>query len=533
MRKNLILICLVFQVVGVIANQTESKIKEVIVYQNGAKIVREAIVTVPAGTSDIVLSDLTSSLRQNTLQVDIEGNAILLSASSRQNYLQEKKYSATIKVLQDSLELIENQLKVLAGEKLVYSGEEKLININNKLGSQKTGMEVEELKKLAEFYRSRLLDISKKIFEIENKEHSLNQTKGKIQRQLNQLNATTKKPTCEIIISVSANNQTKIKVNVTYLTSNAGWYPVYDIRSESPDKPMKLIYKANVYQTTSYDWKDVTLSISTRNPEADQNRPVLYPWFIDFYQEHIQNNYYKSKAASVPAARLNIMQEAITETDVKEPERPEYIVTEKTGRMAAEYKIQNKQTIPSDGKEHLVAMKEYDVSASYTYHAVPKLSDGVFLLAKLTDFGKLNLLPGQANLFNEGMYVGQSSINPQTTADTLLVSLGRDEKISVKRNILQDFTKKQTIGNNIRESKGFEILVKNNKNIPVEVEILDQIPISKNKEIEVSLEEYDGAEYLKNYGKLLWKEKLKQGESKKLKFTFSVKYPKDRTISGI
>jgi hypothetical protein len=114
-----------------------------------------------------------------------------------------------------------------------------------------------------------------------------------------------------------------------------------------------------------------------------------------------------------------------------------------------------------------------------------------------------------------------------------LVSLGRDEKISVKRNVLQDLSKKQTIGNNVKETKGFEILVKNNKSTPVDIEILDQVPISRNKEIEVTLEESEGAVYMKDYGKLLWKVNLKQGESKKIKFTFSVKYPKNRVISGI
>ncbi|HJX70893.1 MAG TPA: DUF4139 domain-containing protein, partial [Bacteroidales bacterium] len=463
-------------------------------------------------------------------QVELEGNAIMLSATSRINYLKEKEKSRQVKILQDSLDLIESQLKILAGEKSVYAGEEKLINENNKLGSEQSGVQVTELKLLSEFYRTRLMDIKKQVIAIEEKELDLKDAKVRIQRQLNDLNALQNKPTGEIVLNLAASSPVKVKVRVSYLTSNAGWYPVYDIRSESTVSPIKLIYKANIYQSTGYDWKDVKMSVSTRNPEADQNRPILNPWFIDFYQPEIQvlREY---KRAEAPAA-MNIYQEAVEE-DAMASEPLKYVVTETSGMMATEYAIENRQSIPSDSKEHMVAVKEFEVNANYTYHSVPKLSDGVFLLAKLADFGSLSLLPGTANLFNEGMYVGQSDINPFTTADTMMISLGRDEKISIKRTVLKDLTARQTIGTNIKETKGFELLIKNNKSIPVDLEILDNIPISKNKDIEVNLDADGGGNLMKEYGRLLWRVQLKSGESRKIDYSFSVKYPKDKTISGL
>ena len=510
---------------------TESEIKEVTVYQSNARIVRVATLNLQPGNSEIVLTDLANTLQQNTLQAEIEGNAILLSASARLNYLTKKGTSKQVKMLQDSLDLIDGKLKLLAGEKQVFNGEEKAINDNIKLGSEQTGVQVNELKMLAEFYRTRLMDIKKQVITIEEQEQDFKTARIRIQNQLNQLNAMTNKPVGEVVLNVSANAPVKVKVRFSYLVPNAGWYPIYDIRSVSTDKPINLVYKANVFQSTNYDWKDVRLTISTRNPEADQNRPVLNPWFIDFYQP--QAAMYPMKKAQVAPALSNVYQETRAKESAAEESAPEYKVTETTGLLAAEYSIENLQSIPADGKEHLVPMKEYEVPAIYSYHAVPKLSDGVFLLAKLTDFGKLNLLPGEANLFNRGMYVGKSEINPFTTSDTLLISLGRDEQISIKRTELQDLTARQTIGTNIKETKGYEISVKNNKSIPVNIEILDNIPISKNKEIEVTLENDDGADYMKDYGKLLWRINLKPGESKKIRFSFMVKYPKDKVVSGI
>lgn len=436
-----------------------------------------------------------------------------------------------VKILQDSLNMIEKQLKVLAGEKSVYTGEEKLIGENTRLGSEQAGVQVSELKLLSDFYRTRLMDIKEKVIVIENKEQDLKKARTRIQRQLGDLNALQNKPTGEVVLILAANSPSKVKVRISYLASGAGWYPVYDIRSENTARPIRLVYKANVYQSTGYDWKNVKMSVSTRNPQADQNRPVLNPWFIDFYQSQMPV-LREMKSARAPAAAMNIFQEAEMD-EAAAPEPIRYEVTETSGMMATEYAIQNRQSIPSDSKEHMVAVKEFEVDAKYTYHAVPKLSDGVFLLAKLADFGDLSLLPGKANLFNEGMYVGQSDINPFTTADTMMISLGRDEKISIKRIILKDLTSKHTIGTNIKETKGFELLIKNNKNIPVDLDILDNIPISKNKDIEVNLDNDGGGSLMKEYGRLLWRVKLNPGESKKIDYAFSVKYPKDKTISGL
>ena len=200
--------------------------------------------------------------------------------------------------------------------------------------------------------------------------------------------------------------------------------------------------------------------------------------------------------------------------------------------MSAEYKIEIAQDIPSDGKNHIVAIQQYELNSSFTYHSVPKLDKGAYLIAKVANYGKFNLLPGPSNLFFEGMYIGQSFLNPVTTVDSMLLSLGQDNKISIKRTQLQDFTAKQVIGGHVKESRGFEISVRNNNSFPIEIEVMDQVPISKTKEIEVKAEDLGGANYDENFGSLLWTLKLKPGETRIVKFSYSVKYPKDKTVSN-
>jgi uncharacterized protein (TIGR02231 family) len=172
------------------------------------------------------------------------------------------------------------------------------------------------------------------------------------------------------------------------------------------------------------------------------------------------------------------------------------------------------------------------MDAIYQYHAVPKMDPGVFLLAKIPNYGRYGLLSGTAQIFFKDTYVGQSEIDTKTVSDTLLLSLGRDEDISIKRVKPTDLAYTPKFLNNFkRELVAYDIVVKNNKKIPVNIEILDQIPVSKQDEITVELEEKSGAQYTADFGKLLWHLEVPAYSSKTLRFKYWLKYPKDRTVA--
>ena len=59
----------------------------------------------------------------------------------------------------------------------------------------------------------------------------------------------------------------------------------------------------------------------------------------------------------------------------------------------------------------------------------------------------------------------------------------------------------------------------------------DQYPVSQNKEVEVELLESNDAAVNEETGVLTWKLKLAPGEVKKVRLSYSVKYPKDKTLN--
>jgi TonB-dependent SusC/RagA subfamily outer membrane receptor len=187
--------------------------------------------------------------------------------------------------------------------------------------------------------------------------------------------------------------------------------------------------------------------------------------------------------------------------------------------------------VPTNGKEQTATLKEYSVGSFYKYYSVPKLDKDAYLLAEVADWEKLNLLPGDANIIFEGTYVGKSFIDPASTADTLNLTLGRDKRVVVKKEKLMDYSSVKFLGSNKLQKITYEITVKNNKKDSVHMMLKDQYPLSTTKEIEVELIDAGGASINGDIGVLTWKLDLAPGESRKLRFAYSVKYPKDKMLN--
>lgn len=189
--------------------------------------------------------------------------------------------------------------------------------------------------------------------------------------------------------------------------------------------------------------------------------------------------------------------------------------------------------ILSNGKAHSVALKEISLPAKYKYYAVPKLDKEAFLLAELNDYGKYNLLPGEANIIFEGMYVGKTNINPTQTTDTLSLSMGRDKKIAIKREKVAEKSGIKFLSNYKEQTFTYDITVRNNKKESVTLLLKDQYPLSTDKEIEVEVLESSKAKINEEIGVFNWDVKLEPNESKKFRISYKVKYPKDKIIDNL
>ncbi|MBK6931714.1 MAG: DUF4139 domain-containing protein [Saprospirales bacterium] len=541
---RLILACLLIcagQYVPAFAGPVTPKTTEVTVYRSGAKVSSVATVKVPAGVSDVVFENLSPFFNGNSLQVKIKGAARLNSAVFQLKTPAPEPENPRAQALRDSLALLGDDFVRLNNEKDLLTEEADLIRKNqSRIASTSPGniatLTVAELQELAVFYRRRLGEIKERHLQLDIRKRELAKHNQRLEEELLRLQPNTGNQTGEIVLKLDAASALTLEITCTYLVNNAGWTPLYDLRSAGLDKPLTLVYKANVHNFTGFDWKGVRLHLSTAQPLANNNRPILNPVFVDFRPVAVQ--YQKSQELEEVVAyqmsqinmAANVRADDASPAGVPAPLAPA-AGEDAGGDFIAGFDISNPQDILANGKDNIITVEEREMPVEYEYHAVPKIEPAVFLLAKLTDYGQYNLLSGTANIFFEETFVGQAWVDPGTTADTLLLSLGRDEQLTIKRVQPRDFKERRKIfGSRIRESYAFEITIKNNKGVAVTVDLLDQVPISKQKDIVVSLQDKDGAQYNPEFGKLQWKVEIPAGKSQKVRFSYSIEHPRDTAV---
>lgn len=568
--KRILIVCVVWMTMfrAYAENRVNSTVKEVTVYLNGAKLMTTAKVKVEKGTSEVIFENLSPDFYAPSLQVKIKGDARLLSAKFRSRYPETPKLDPRIKIIQDSMVILGDILVGYTDEKDVIAGEENMIKIDvQKIGTAISGpsgtvstLSMTEMKEMLTFYRTRILEIKNRWRELGIKERKLNQELASMRQRISNIASPEVKVTGEIALQINSNFSQEIELDCIYLITSASWVPMYDISSEGTDKPVVLTYRGGIRQNSGFDWKEVTLKLSTSNPFLNNSRPVLNPAYVNYrvyyggYGGPAKDNL--ATISSAPSSAMNTYTLKNEDMD-KEEERGRYkslslsdsISLGLSNQLRDQDEVQYVQevlnnanafsvlldvplqhSISANGEEHIVEVETHEIKALYQYHAVPKLDPSVFLLAKITDYGQYNLMPGNANIFYQNTLIGQSFIDPKTVADTLLLSFGRDENITIKRVKAVDVTSAKIIGTNRKETMAFDITVKNNKKVAASIEILDQIPISRNTDIVVETEELGGAEYIKDYGKLLWRVSVPPNSSKKIRFSYTIKYPKDKQI---
>lgn len=535
--------------------QVTSEIDRVTVFQNQARVTRKAKTNVAQGTQTLVFEKLTTAIVPNSIQVKINSrNVDLVSATSRTTVVEEKPSPAATaaatkrsQVIQDSILLLKEQVEEIRVLVTATQASRQVVTGHNPLGTKKdSGYTLQEVEALMKFRRAELARIDQEILLLNRRISALQVRSSQLGAENRLLNvAPTRRSYGEVVLQVQASSSTATDVEVTYLVSGASWQPLYDLKCESVGKPLTLVYKAYVQQSTGIDWKDVTLTLSSANPSLNQSRPILNPWMASLLPRQVQQPYANRSTANGYVQNAPTVAEAVEGLDIAR--NSAYLRVEEDAKLSGPMTIntnnnnfatQSEQTfvfnlnllqsIPADGVAHMVRIKEESIPAQYEYHIVPKLDQGAFLLAKLTDYGKYQLLGGITNLFHEGTYVGQARLDPNVAVDTLLVSLGRDEQIVVQRQAIP--SQRKEVGNNVREILGYTIKVRNNKSKSIPLVVIDHIPVSTMKELEVKLLEDGEADVQKKYGILYWKQSLAANKTVEYEYQYELKYPKDYYI---
>ena len=500
---------------------TTATVKGATVYSNSAELIQTTSVNLPKGTSEIVIKNVADYLNENTVQIGAPNSLTVLSVQFTQNYISEYEIDESnpaIKKVRDSINWVQKEIVKVQTEKNSHAKTIELLDKNQQVSGTNTGLNVAELMKLVDYYNSKRTQLSNAITAFQEKESKLNEKLKKLNSKL-EINTKNEEKSSKgkLVLQVMNESAGIVNLDINYLTGGATWKPFYDLRAESISTPINMMYKGQVTQNTGIDWKKVKLTLSSGNPTQNNNAPILQAWFLRFGYNRgfVQYDNSNAKMNEVVVTGKAIGNKKKSADKLDESSVSNYTRINEN-QLNVSFDIDIPYDILSNGKAHSVALKEIKLPATYRYYAAPRIEKEAFLLAEISDYSKFNLLPGEANIIFEGMYVGKTMINPNQTSDTLNLSMGRDKKISIKREKIADKSGTKFLSAYKEQTFTYDITIRNNKKENVELLLKDQYPISTDKEITVELLEKDKAKVNEETGILTWDLKLGANETKKI-----------------
>ena len=527
-----------FSVAGVSQKSVNYTVTGADVYLSGAKIYSQSRVQLEAGTHTVVIKNITNSLVEGTIRAKTSDGCSLVSVSSSRNFIESGELTKKEKDLYESQKKLNNQLQLLQIDKDVVQEEVNLINVLIKTPSnteKKPNYTASELQDLSKFYASKIAELKKSNYRIEQEIKTVREELTKINAQLREERSVKERNNQQVELMLNVTSAGMKTIELTYFVNNCGWIPQYDIKAENKDKPIDFVYKASVWQNTGVDWNQAEITLMTNQPIQDQNRPILYPQYVDIFVPSGvgvggAGRTQMQKSSATPIQMLEISADDISfdfvMMDMESSMRTFAISTD----INITYKVAGKQTILGNGKEKSLTLDSKKIPARFVYHAVPKLNEQVYLLAYVSNWNSLNLINGVASMYLQDVFIGNITINETFTGEEYPLSFGVDNRISIKRNKKQDYSSETKLSSDKREKISYEFVIRNNLASNIEVEVLDQIPISKRSTIKVILENKGNAEYTEKTGLLKWTVPVDAGKSSTFGFSYELRYPKENSV---
>ena len=522
-------------------NQTQTvtaKLTDASVYLRGATLTHTASVQLKSGAQTVVVNGLSPEIEIASLKVTVSGNNILSSAEFSNDYVTVKSESAKIQQLRDSLKLHQKKWQEINNSLSVNNKLLKILSdgITNNTQQKDKIISSTELSDNMDLYKAKAPALMKQQNELKEQQEAINQHISRLQKQIKQDESRERQHSGVVTLAVSAPVAAKADITITYYTAKASWTPCYDIQVPAVGKPVSLMVKAQVRQTTGLDWKQVKLTLSNAHPNQSNQAPLFSAWFLRLQSPGAafsrKSAAYSNTLVSYKTAEAEVDEDAGDEIqEVKAPKSMDDLVELQENDIEASYAIALPYNIPGNGKAQLIDLKTHTLKADYYYYAAPKLASETYLMVTLSDWEQYRLLPGEANVVFNGTHTGKTRLNTGTT-EPLTLTLATEPRIVVKREKRTDFSSTKTLGGSTTATRSHLITVKSNMNHPVSLRLKEQYPLSTDKEMEVKLTENSPEAGTNNsdLGVLTWDFELKAGESRTFTVTYTVKYPKEKRV---
>jgi uncharacterized protein (TIGR02231 family) len=522
--------------------QATHHITTVTVYPDRAMTTRTTSLTLKSGSYLVSFDNLPNLLQDDSVRVDGKGTAgVTIVGLEVKRVFLEQSNEKRVRDIDEEIRTLERQSGGLDAKKAGLTSQKAFLDSIRVAWGDRISKELAvgrptsaELLDASSFVGSGVTRIEEQSREIEAGKQQIKDKIDALRRQRNEASGTRRKESKSVEVTLEVSREGNFSIDMSGVTSQAGWEPSYDVRLAPDGKTAGLTFRALVRQQTGEDWSNVELNLSTARPSAGGAPPEIYPWRVSFFHPMPMAAPMAAAPAPVRAKKARAMSD-MAESEAKEEAAPaEYLTAEVRGEQTSvNFRVPRTVDIPSDKSQHdnIIAIEQLPVSLEFL--AVPKFSPFVFLKSEIINKANYPLLSGRINIFTGNTFTGSSQLKKVAAGEKFDLFFGTDDQITIKREELKQHKEAGIFGKN-HMSYRYRIEIGNFRADTQTISVRDQLPLSGDNEIKVTLDEPSiKPDEIKDDGTLTWKLPVKSGEKKELTFGILVEYPKDREITGL
>lgn len=515
----------------------------VTVYTEQARVTARGQATLTVGSHRLVVEDLPLSMDRDSVRVDGQGEAHvrLLGVEVRRQHFEETP-AAKVRNLEEAIEGLEDDLYAVADEQAVLDAQVRhLEGLRGESEQYARGLalgrtKVEEHERISRFFERQDKDLRASKRELEKKGRALSKALDKAGRELEELKSSRPPQRNQAIVDLEVLSAGDFEVEVVYNVRQASWKPIYDVRLLEVEGGSELSIEgiAQITQSSGQDWADVRLQVSTARIGLNRRLPELKPWYIDIYHPPAPRAA-PARAAKATAAPQAMAMDAlvVSEAPIAAQVAEAAVYIEESGATVT-YEVAGRGNIPSDGSPHKSTLFRSRFPAQVDYVSVPKHTEAVFRRTKAANDGPYPFLAGPIHLFVGQRFIGVSRLEYVPVSDEIELLVGVEERLTVERKMVRRDVDKRRLRDKRQIQFGYEIEIKNLLPAQANIEIQDNLPVSRHEEISVKLIEVTPEPSEKKELNLMeWHLDVAAGATTKIQYEYQVEHPRSLQIVGL
>ena len=258
------------------------ELKHVTVFTNGAQVERTSSMNLLAGEQIVTFTGLSPYTDVKSMQIKAHGKLTVLGVNYRTIHPDSLQRIKQLRDAEQKVKLTDDKEREMRSQLEVVNAQLEMLKTNCSTGNRTAVTPLANIKELNTYYAQEMLELKKKAISINQELVKLAEIREKQQKTADSIAHLKLKTITEAELKLQVPQACKVDFTLTYYVKNAGWYPTYDLRSEGVGQPLQLSYKANMFQNTKEEWKNIPVTLSSANPNRSNIAPELRTYWLDY-----------------------------------------------------------------------------------------------------------------------------------------------------------------------------------------------------------------------------------------------------------